>query len=45
VTNLWYLFAAYTAVFAGIALYVARLGRRTRELEREIESLRERLTR
>jgi CcmD family protein len=43
--NLGYLFAAYTAVFLGIALYVARLGRRTRELAREIESLRDRLTR
>jgi len=42
-TNMGYLFAAYTAVFVGIALYVARLGRRTRELEREIESLRGRL--
>jgi len=45
VTNLGYLFAAYTAVFVGIALYVVRLGRRTRELEREIESLRDRLSR
>jgi CcmD family protein len=45
VTNLGYLFAAYTAVFAGIALYVMRLGRRTRELEREIEALRDRLGR
>ena len=44
-TNLGYLFAAYTAVFAGIALYLARLGRRTRDLEREIESLRDRLGR
>lgn len=44
-TNLGYLFAAYTAVFAGIALYVMRLGRRTRELEREIEALRDRLGR
>lgn len=43
--NLGYLFAAYTAVFAGIALYMMRLGRRTRELEREVESLRDRLGR
>lgn len=42
-TNLGYLFAAYTAVFVGIALYVARLGRRTRELEREIDALRDRV--
>lgn len=44
-TNLGYLFAAYAAVFIGIALYVARLGRQTRELEREMAALRDRLGR
>ena len=34
--NLGYLFAAYTAVWLGIFLYVRRLARRGRELEEEI---------
>ena len=44
-TNLGYLFAAYAAVWIGIALYVRRIGRRTNELAAEIESLRSRLER
>ena len=43
--NLGYLFAAYTAVFAGIFLYVRRLARRSAELEEEVRELRERLGR
>lgn len=43
--NFWYLFAGYAVVFVGIALYVFRIGRRTAELEEEIDELRERLGR
>jgi CcmD family protein len=32
-TNLGYLFAAYTAVWVALFVYVLRLGRRSRELE------------
>jgi CcmD family protein len=38
-----YLFAAYTAVWLGIFLYVRRLARRGRELEDEIRDLRRRI--
>jgi CcmD family protein len=40
VTNLGYLFAAYTAVWVALFVYVLRLGRRSRELEEEIRELR-----
>jgi CcmD family protein len=35
-----YLFAAYTAVWVALFVYVLRLGRRSRELEEEIRELR-----
>jgi len=41
--NLGYLFAAYTAVWLGIFLYLRRLARRGRELEDEIRDLRRRI--
>jgi CcmD family protein len=40
VTNLSYLFAAYTVVWVGIFLYCLRLGRRNRELEEEVREIR-----
>jgi CcmD family protein len=43
--NLGYLFAAFTAVWLGIFLYVRRLARRGRELEEELQELRRRLER
>jgi CcmD family protein len=43
--NLGYLFAAYTAVWLGIVLYVRHLGRRTAELHEELRELREKLER
>jgi len=43
--NLGYLFAAYTAVWIGVFIYVRRLARRSRELEEEIGDLRRRLDR
>ena len=39
--NLDFLFAAYTAVWVLLFLYVLVLSRRNRSLEREIEELRE----
>jgi CcmD family protein len=45
VTNLSYLFAAYAAVWIGLFIYLLRLGRRTRELEEELQELRRRLGR
>lgn len=42
-TNLGYLFAAYTAVWIGIFFYLRRVARRARDLEDEIRELRERL--
>ena len=39
-TNLSYLFAAYTAVWVALFVYLLRLGRRSRELEEEIRELR-----
>ena len=39
-TNLSYLFAAYTAVWVALFVYVLRLARRSRELEEEIRELR-----
>lgn len=44
-TNLSYLFAGYAAVWIGLFVYLLRLGRRTRELEEELEELRRRLGR
>lgn len=41
--NLDYLFAAYTVVWLGIALYVRRLMVRLRDLDEEIEDLRRRV--
>ncbi len=38
--GLYYLFAAYTAVWVAIFAYVLSIGRRTRKLERELEELR-----
>jgi CcmD family protein len=43
--NLGYLFAAFTAVWLGIFVYVRRLARRGRELEEELRELRRRLER
>jgi CcmD family protein len=43
VTNFWYLFAAYAAVWVGIFLYTRRLATKSRELEDEIRDLRSRL--
>lgn len=44
-TNLNFLFAAYTAVWVLLFLYILVLSRRNRTLEREIEELRELLQR
>lgn len=41
--HLWYLGAAYLAVWVGIVIYLVRLAARTRELEEEIGELRRRL--
>ena len=35
-----YLFAAYTAVWVGLFVYLLRLERRSRELEEEVRELR-----
>ena len=43
--NLSFLFAAYTAVWALLFVYVVVLSRRNRALEREIEELRQLLQR
>ncbi len=43
--NLSYLFAAYTAVWVLLFLYILGLSRRNRSLEKEIEELRELLRR
>ena len=43
--NLTFLFAAYTAVWVALFLYVLVLSRRSRSLEKEIEELRELLRR
>ena len=39
-TNLSYLFAAYTAVWLALYVYLVRLERRSRELEEEVRELR-----
>lgn len=41
--HLWYLGAAYLAVWVGIVAYLLRLAGRTRELEEEVRELRRRL--
>jgi CcmD family protein len=38
-----YLFAAYTAVWVGLFVYLLGLARRSRELEEEVRELRRRL--
>jgi CcmD family protein len=38
--HLPFLIGAYTVVWVGVLVYVAGLGRRSRNLEREIEELR-----
>jgi CcmD family protein len=43
--NLSFLFAAYTAVWALLFVYVVILSRRNRSLEREIDELRQLLQR
>lgn len=40
-----YLFAAYTAIWLGIVVYLLHLGRRSRELEDELQELRRMLGR
>jgi len=40
-TNLGFLFAAYTAVWVALFLYILMLSRRNRALEKEIEELRQ----
>ena len=45
VTNLNFLFAAYTAVWVLLFLYVLVLSRRSRSLEKEVEELRQLLHR
>jgi CcmD family protein len=44
-TNLGFLFAAYTAVWVLLFLYIVMLSRRHRALEKEIEELRQLLQR
>lgn len=43
--NLSFLFAAYTAIWVLLFLYVANIARRNRALQREIDELREFLQR
>lgn len=38
--HLPFLFAAYAVVWIGVLLYITALGRRSRNLERDIEELR-----
>jgi CcmD family protein len=40
-TNLSFLFAAYTAIWVLLFLYVTNIARRNRSLQREIDELRE----
>jgi CcmD family protein len=44
-TNLNFLFAAYTAVWVLLFLYILTLSRRNRSLDKEVEELRELLRR
>lgn len=41
----WFLFAAYGAIWALLALFLMHLGRRHRALERELRALESRLDR
>jgi CcmD family protein len=41
----WFLFSAYAAIWLLLALYLVRLGRQHRAIERELEDLRARLGR
>lgn len=41
----WFLFAAYGAIWILLALFLARLGRRHRALERDLRALEARLPR
>lgn len=41
----WFLFAAYGAFWAILAWFLMRLGRRHREIERELKALETRMTR
>ena len=43
--RMWFLFAAYGAIWLLLALFLARLGRRHRALERELADLQARLDR
>jgi CcmD family protein len=43
--HLSFLIAAYAVVWIGVVVYVASLSRRSRNLEREVEELRELLAR
>jgi CcmD family protein len=43
--RLWFLFAAYGAIWLLLSLFLVRLGRRHRALERELADLRARLER
>ncbi|MBI4518439.1 MAG: CcmD family protein [Deltaproteobacteria bacterium] len=43
--NLSFLFAAYTAIWVLLFLYITNIARRNRQLQREIEELRELLQR
>ncbi len=43
--RLWFLFSAYAAIWLLLALFLARLGRRHRALERDLADLKARLDR
>jgi CcmD family protein len=43
--SFWFLFSAYGAIWILLALFLIRLGRRQRAMERELERLRTRLGR
>jgi CcmD family protein len=45
VTNFWFLFGAYTAVWLALFFYVLMLSRRNRMLQNEIDELRQLLRR
>jgi CcmD family protein len=43
--HFWFLFGAYGAIWLLLALFLLRLGRRHRALERELQELRTRVAR
>lgn len=43
--HFWFLFAAYSAIFALLAGFLVRLGRGHRALERDLRELEDRVTR